>query len=44
MTCEEFIKKDLCLGCTLAELNENADYCIYRDEPEEQMEMEGLDE
>ena len=31
MTCEENIKKGLCLGCTLAEQNINADNCEYRD-------------
>ena len=31
MTCEEAIKKNLCLGCGLAELNPNADNCEYRE-------------
>lgn len=31
MTCEEAIKKKLCLGCRLAELNPNADNCEYRE-------------
>ena len=31
MTCEEAIKKNLCLGCGLAELNLNADNCEYRE-------------
>ena len=30
MRCEEAIKKNLCLGCALAELNPNADNCEYR--------------
>lgn len=31
MTCEEAIKNNLCLGCSLAENNPNADKCEYRD-------------
>lgn len=31
MTCEEVIRKNLCLGCGLAELNPNADDCEYRE-------------
>ena len=31
MTCEEAIKKNLCLGCALAELNPNVDNCEYRE-------------
>lgn len=31
MTCKEVIEKGLCLGCTLAEQNINADNCEYRD-------------
>ena len=31
MTCEEAIEKNLCLGCSLAENNSNADKCEYRD-------------
>ncbi len=32
MRCEEAIKKNLCLGCGLAELNPNADNCKYREQ------------
>lgn len=32
MTCEEVIKKGLCLGCGLAEQNINADNCKYREQ------------
>lgn len=32
MTCEEVIKKNLCLGCSLAEVNINADNCKYREQ------------
>ena len=31
MTCTETIIKGLCLGCTLAEQNINADKCEYRE-------------
>ena len=31
MRCEEAIKKNLCLGCGLAENNLNADECKYRE-------------
>lgn len=31
MTCEEAINKNLCLGCGLAENNQNADKCEYRE-------------
>ena len=31
MRCEEAIKKNLCLGCRLVELNPNADNCEYRE-------------
>ena len=32
MKCEETIKNNLCLGCTLAEQNINADNCKYREQ------------
>lgn len=31
MTCEESIKRGLCLGCNLSEQNINADNCEYRE-------------
>lgn len=31
MRCEEAIKKNLCLGCGLTELNPNTDNCEYRE-------------
>lgn len=34
MTCKEVIEKGLCLGCTLAEQNINADNCEYREKSE----------
>lgn len=32
MTCKEAIEKNLCLGCSLAEQNINADNCKYREQ------------
>lgn len=32
MKCEEVIKNNLCLGCSLAEQNINADNCEYREQ------------
>ena len=32
MNCKEVIKKNLCLGCSLAEININADNCRYREQ------------
>ena len=32
MKCEEAIKNNLCLGCSLAEQNINADNCKYREQ------------
>ena len=32
MTCEYAIKNNLCLGCSLAEQNINADNCKYREQ------------
>lgn len=31
MTCDDAIKNNLCLGCSLAEKNPNADNCEYRE-------------
>jgi hypothetical protein len=31
MTCEESIKNNLCLGCGLEIINNNADKCEYRE-------------
>ena len=31
MRCEDAIRNKLCLGCTLAEQNINADNCEYRE-------------
>ena len=32
MDCKETIEKGLCLGCSLAEQNINADNCKYREQ------------